>query len=527
MQAGIGCYYTGFFYEGDGMKEFFEQLNSVLSIVSAMSDFLWEFPTNWEWYKAVPVFGSFSLAVIVLVGTGIYFSLRLGFIQVRQFKRGLHLLVHRRAASTGISPLAAFFLSSAMRVGPGNILGVTGAISVGGPGALFWMWVSAFFGMAMAYTEATLAQLCKEQKGGEFVGGMPFYGRRLLGNKAWIGTILSGVYIFYAMFCLPAQSFNVVSSIGAMGELAAGHPIAAMSPFYVAAACIVLLVAAVMAFGGIKRVSSANNKLVPVMAVVYVVTVLALVFANVNSVPYFFIAVLGGAFQPDAVFGGLFGTVLVQGIKRGLMSNEAGQGTITMSAAAADARHPCEQGMIAALGVLLDTHVICTMTGFVVIMAHAWTAAPEAWAAAGQLPKFLLSVHVLTPAGITSVILFLLALCFGLFAYTTMIGMITFSEIAVNRISRSRFAANFVRSLGIVVSAFGITVQLAGYDLSNLWAFSDLANIVLVYINVPLLYLGFRHVLKATAHYTATDGSVFSETVTELASSYWRERPVK
>ena len=329
------------------------------------------------------------------------------------------------------------------------------------------------------------------------------------------------------MFCLPAQSFNVVSSIGAMGELAAGHPIAAMSAFYVAAACIVLLVAAVMAFGGIKRVSSANNKLVPIMAVVYVVTVLALVFANVNSVPYFFSAVLGGAFQPDAVFGGLFGTVLVQGIKRGLMSNEAGQGTITMSAAAADAKHPCEQGMIAALGVLLDTHVICTMTGFVVIMAHAWTAAPEAWAAAGQLPKFLLSVHVLTPSGITSVILFLLALCFGLFAYTTMIGMITFSEIAVNRISRSRFAANFVRSLGIVVSAFGITVQLAGYDLSNLWAFSDLANIVLVYINVPLLYLGFRHVLKATAHYTATDGSAFSETVTELASSYWRERPVK
>ena len=178
------------------MKEFFEQLNSVLSIVAAISDFLWEVPTNWEWYKAIPVFGSFSLAVIVLVGTGIYFSIRLGFIQVRQFKRGMNLLIHRRAASTGISPLAAFFLSSAMRVGPGNILGVTGAISVGGPGALFWMWVSAFFGMAMAYTEATLAQLCKERKGGEFVGGMPFYGRRLLGNKAWIGTILSGVYIF-------------------------------------------------------------------------------------------------------------------------------------------------------------------------------------------------------------------------------------------------------------------------------------------------------------------------------------------
>lgn len=154
------------------MKELFESVNSILTFVGPLSDFFWDFPTNFAFYKAIPILGNFSLAVIVLFGAGIYFSLRLGFIQVTHFASGIRMMVHRRTAETGISPLAAFFLSSAMRVGPGNILGVTGAISVGGPGALFWMWVSAFFGMAIAYTEATLAQLFKEQKDREFVGPM-------------------------------------------------------------------------------------------------------------------------------------------------------------------------------------------------------------------------------------------------------------------------------------------------------------------------------------------------------------------
>jgi AGCS family alanine or glycine:cation symporter len=204
------------------MKELFATINSVLAFIGPLSDFFWDFPTNFAWYKAIPVLGNFSLAIIVLVGSGIYFSMRLGFVQVTQFKRALHLLIERRTAKTGISPLAAFFLSSAMRVGPGNILGVTGAISVGGPGALFWMWVSAFFGMATAYMESVLSQIFKEQKDDEFVGGLPFYGRRLLGNKVWVGVALSCTYILYAMFCLPAQGFNVVSSITAMGEILTG-----------------------------------------------------------------------------------------------------------------------------------------------------------------------------------------------------------------------------------------------------------------------------------------------------------------
>ena len=138
------------------MNSIFEAINRVFAFIGPLSDFLWDFPTNFSWYKNIPIIGNFSFAIILLVGSGIYFSFRIGFMQVTYFKKGIKTMTEKRAVKAGISPLAAFFLSSAMRVGPGNIIGVTGAIAVGGPGALFWMWISAFFGMAVAYMEAVL-----------------------------------------------------------------------------------------------------------------------------------------------------------------------------------------------------------------------------------------------------------------------------------------------------------------------------------------------------------------------------------
>ena len=360
------------------MEGIFESINGIFSFIGPLSDFLWDFPTNFEWYSSIPVLGNFSIAIILLLGSGIYFSFRIGFMQVTHFKKGIQIMAEKRTVKTGISPLAAFFLSSAMRVGPGNIIGVTGAIAVGGPGALFWMWVSAFFGMAVAYMESVLAQIFKEKKDDEFVGGLPFYGRKLLGNKVWIGVFLSVLYILYALCCLPAQGFNVVSSIGQMAEIVTGTSIAADSAFYYIVGAVIVIGTAVIAFGGIRKVTKWTDRMVPVMAGLYIVTVLVLVVLNIPAVPYFFGAVFQGAFRPEAVFGGLFGTVLAQGVKRGLMSNEAGQGTITMSAAAADAKHPCEQGVLASLGVFLDTIVICTLSGFVVVMAHCWDGADGA-----------------------------------------------------------------------------------------------------------------------------------------------------
>ena len=509
------------------MQQVFETINKVFSFVGPLSDFLWDFPTNFEWYRNIPLLGNFSFAIILLLGSGMYFSFRLGFIQVTGFKKGIQIMTRKRSVETGISPVAAFLLSSAMRVGPGNILGVTGAIAVGGPGAIFWMWVSAFFGMAVAYMEAVLAQIFKEKKEDEFVGGLPFYGRKLLGNRVWIGVFLSVLYILYALCCLPAQGFNVVSSIGRMAEIVTGNRIATDSGFYYVVGAVVIILTAAVAFGGIKKVTRWTDKMVPVMAVLYIATVLVLILLNLGSVPYFFQAVFMGAFQPEAVFGGMFGTVLAQGVKRGLMSNEAGQGTITMSAAAADALHPCEQGLLAAIGVFLDTIIICTLSGFVVVMAHCWDGVnAEHWMALDKLPKFTESIAVLTPGtGANALITFLVTLCFCLFAYTCLIGMISFSEIAANRIRQSKGFIHGIRIVALAVAAFGILCNIAGLELGNLWAFSDLGNILIVFFNVPIVYVGADYVFKATKHFKEKGGEGFSASVVGREDlAYWKEK---
>lgn len=509
------------------MQGIFAAINSVFGFIGPLSDFLWDFPTNMEWYRNIPILGNISLAIIVLLGSGIFFTIKLGFIQVTHFKKGIRILTERRTVKTGISPLAAFLLSAAMRVGPGNIIGVTGAIAVGGPGALFWMWISAFFGMAVAYMEAVLAQIFKEKKDDEFVGGLPFYGRKLLGNKVWIGVFLSVLYILYALCCLPAQGFNVVSSVGRMAEILTGKTIPVNSLFYYIAGAAIMILTAAIAFGGIKKVSKWTDMMVPVMAVLYVAVVFILIILNIGRIPYFFTAVFGGAFKPQAFFGGAMGTVLAQGVKRGLMSNEAGQGTITMSAAAADAKHPCEQGILASLGVFLDTIVICTLTGFVVVMAHCWTGEnAQAWAKLDKLPKFTESIAVLTPGtSMNAVITFLVTLCFGLFAFTCLLGMISFSEIAANRIRKDAVCINIVRCIALFVAAFGILCNLAGLELGNLWAFSDLGNILIVYFNVPIVFAGARCVFKATKHYKKNDGTPFdSGVIGRNDCIYWDEK---
>lgn len=509
------------------MQGIFESINGIFSFIGPLSDFLWDFPTNFDWYASIPLLGNFSFAIILLLGSGIFFSFKLGFMQVTHFKKGIKVMTEKRTVETGVSPLAAFLLSSAMRVGPGNIIGVTGAIAVGGPGAVFWMWVSAFFGMAVAYMEGVLAQIFKEKKGDEFVGGLPFYGRRLIGNKVWVGVFLSILYILYALCCLPAQGFNVVSSIGNMAEIVTGSTIATDSSFYYIVGALIVVFTAIVAFGGIRKVTKWTDKMVPVMAVLYIVTVLVLIVLNIGSVPYFFAAVFGGAFKPEAVFGGLFGTVLAQGVKRGLMSNEAGQGTITMSAAAADAKHPCEQGVLASIGVFLDTIIICTLSGFVVVMAQCWAGEnAEAWMAMDKLPKFLESVATLTPGtAFNAVITFLVTLCFCLFAYTCLLGMISFSEIAANRISTKKSFINGVRIVSLFVAAFGILCNIAGLELGNLWAFSDLGNILIVYFNIPLVFIGAKYVFRATKHYKKNDGTPFtSKTIGRDDCTYWDEK---
>ena len=508
------------------MQALFDAINAVCAKILVISNLFWDFPTNFDWYANIPILGNFSLAIILLIGSGIYFTCNLKFIQVHKFKHGLSILKNTKADKTGISPLASFLLSTAMRVGPGNILGVTGAISVGGPGALFWMWISAFFGMATAYTESTLAQIFKEKKDDEYIGGLAFYGRRLLKGSAAVGIFLSVLYIVYALLCFPAQGFNTVSSIGQIANIITGTEIPTNSALYWITFIVFMVGLIVVAFGGIKKVTKVTDAIVPVMAVVYVLTVGVLIIVNFDRIPWFFYAVVTEAFKPEAVFGGAFGIALIQGVKRGLMSNEAGQGTITMPAAASNAEHPCDQGCVQAIGVFLDTIVICTLTGFVVIMGRVWlTDGADAWFELGKLPKFLASATELAPGtAFNSIVSLLISVCFGLFAFTCVLGFFSFTEICANRISQKKSFINFIRVLCFIVIAFGVLTSIAGMDLGSLWDLSDFANILIAYCNIPLLYIGFKYVKKATNHFEKNDGTPFTSDVVGISVPVWDEK---
>lgn len=507
------------------MQALFDAVNAVCDKIQVVSDLFWDFPTNFDWYANIPILGNFSLAIILLIGSGIFFTCQLRFIQVRKFRYGIRVLKEQKA-KTGISPWASFLLSTAMRVGPGNILGVTGAISVGGPGALFWMWVSAFFGMATAYTESTLSQIFKEKKGDEYIGGLPFYGRRLLKGAVWAGVALSVLYIVYALLCFPAQGFNTISAVGSIASILTGTEIATNSALYWISFAALIVVTAVVSFGGVRKVAKVTDVLVPIMAVIYVLTVLVLIVVNFVRIPWFFSAVFTQAFQPAAVIGGAFGVALAQGVKRGLMSNEAGQGTITMPAAASDAKHPCDQGCVQALGVFLDTIVICTLTGFVVIMGRVWlTNGADAWFEMDKLPRFLASCAELTPGtAFNSAVTLLVTLCFGLFAFTCLMGFMSFTEICANRISQKKAFINVIRVLCLVVISFGVVTDIAGMDLASLWNLSDFANILIALCNLPLLYLGFHYVKRATRHFESNDGTPFTSSVIGMDVPVWDEK---
>ncbi|HYE80846.1 MAG TPA: amino acid carrier protein [Clostridia bacterium] len=509
------------------MNGIFEAINNFFQFIVPIADFMWDFPTNLGWYSSIPVLGKFSLAILLLMGAGIYITFKTGFVQCTKFKKGINILVQKKTVETGVSPLTAFLLSSAMRIGPGNIMGVTGAISVGGPGAVFWMWVSAFFGMATAFAEAVLAQIFKEKEGNEFVGGLPFYGKRIYGNKRWAGILLSWIFIIYAVFSIPGQTFHMFTALGSIADTVAGTTFERTSGVYYAIGIILIITVAVTALGGLRRVTSVTDVMVPIMAIVYTIIISVIIIINFNLIPYFFKVVIAGAFTPDAIFGGAFGVALSQGIKRGLMSNEAGQGTITMAAAVAENEHPCDQGFVQAIGVFLDTMIICSMTGFLVVMAHVWTGeAGVAWDAIkdAKLTVYLASIqHLIPGTALDSVVKAVLSACYALFAFTTLVGLILFSEISGNFITRSKKFIFGIRIVGsLVFVPFGVLTVLAGLELGNLWYISDFVNIMVVYANVPILLLGSKIIFAALDNYNKTGGARFVSEDIGIETEYWK-----
>lgn len=507
------------------MKEILAQIDGIFVYIAPVSDMLWTFPRNFDWYKGIPILGEFPFAILLLMGMGVYFTIRTRCVQFRFFKRAIDVLTRKVSSDVGVSQMAAFLLSTAMRVGPGNIVGVTGAISVGGPGALFWMWLSALFGMSSSFIESTLSQLFKEKDGDEYVGGLPYYGQKLMGGRKWVGYALSLSFITYAMLSLLPQTFHVFTATGTLISTVTGVASDRQSTLYYALAIILIVCLALSVFGGIKRVTKVTDRLVPAMAIIYGLIVIVILVININRFPGFIAAVFKGAFKPETVFGGLFGVALSQGIKRGLLSNEAGQGTITMSAAVAEAHHPCEQGFIQALGVFLDTIIICTLSGFVVGAACLWDVDAANWGTlqASKIDVFLESLKTMVPGtAMDGFLAGVFCFCYALFAFTTILGLVSFAVIAGTRISKGSAFVNAIRVIGVFIFVpLGTLFVLAGLELDGIWYITDLINIALVFANAPIILIGAKYVMKALNNYEKGDGRRFVAADIGLESDIW------
>jgi len=310
------------------------------SIVNGLNDIIWS-----------------SALIILCLGAGVYFSIVTGFLQVRYFRHMIQLLFGNKASDKGVSSFQAFAIAISGRVGTGNIAGVATAIAMGGPGAIFWMWLIAFLGAASAFIEATLGQIYKEVKSGQYRGGPAFYIEKGLGVK-WYAILFAIVTLISMSFFLPGVQSN---SIAVSMEHAFQVPVEWTGG-------IVTLLLALIIFGGAKRIGKVAEIVVPFMAGGYILMSLIIIGLNYQQVPETFALIFRSAFDIEPAFAGVFGLAISWGVKRGIYSNEAGQGTAPHAAAAAEVKHPAEQGLVQAFSVYVDTLFVCTATALMILI---------------------------------------------------------------------------------------------------------------------------------------------------------------
>ncbi|MBS3994404.1 MAG: alanine:cation symporter family protein, partial [Alkaliphilus sp.] len=303
-----------------------------------------------------------SPALIYLcLGIGLYFSLKTRFLQVRHIKAMVMLLFGGKSSSEGITSFQAFALAVAGRVGTGNIAGVATAIAMGGPGAVFWMWMIAFLGAGSAYVESVLAQVYKVEIDGEYRGGPSYYIERGMGVK-WYAILFAVATIVGMGFFLPGVQSN---AIGASINNAFG-----VSPVITGIFVCVLL--GLIIFGGVKRLGRVAEMIVPFMAIAYIIVSVIVILVNITKLPDVLSLIFSSAFGVNQAFGGIIGSAISWGVKRGVYSNEAGQGTGPMAAAAAEVSHPAKQGLVQAFSVYFDTWFVCSATAFMVIITGSY-----------------------------------------------------------------------------------------------------------------------------------------------------------
>ena len=409
--------------------------------------------------------------IAALVGCGLWFTLRTRFVQFRMVPEMLRLLTDSslkpKGAERHISSFQAFTVSLASRVGTGNLAGVATAIAVGGPGAVFWMWVMALVGAATAFVESTLGQLFKQPHKDSFIGGPAYYIQRGL-HCQWMAVLFA--VLITATFGLGNNSVQTNTICGAM-EGAFGW-----NPALVGVVLVVMTLAIV--FGGIQRIAHVSSVLVPVMAVGYFVLAVVIVVMNIQHVPHVLKVILMSAFGLEQAVGGTLGAAIMNGVKRGLFSNEAGEGSAPNAAATAAVSHPVKQGLIQSLGVFTDTLLVCSCTAFIILISGVYNV-PE-------LNGIMLTQRALeSEVGSWGPVF--VAVAIFLFAYSSIIGNYYYGEANVRFMTKSRTALTVYRLLsGGVMVMFGALTTL-----EVVWGMIDFCMALLTACNlVAIAFLG-------------------------------------
>ncbi|MFC4409591.1 alanine/glycine:cation symporter family protein [Chungangia koreensis] len=404
------------------------------------------------------------ILIYVLIGLGLYFSIRTKFVQVRLFPEMFRVITEKKDGETGVSPFQAFTISTASRVGTGNITGVAIAIAIGGPGAVFWMWIVALIGMATAFIESTLAQVYKVRDGDSFRGGPAYYMQKALGNR--------GLGIAFSILLLVSFGF-IFNSVQANTIVASFNNVFNWEKWMIG--LVLVIFTAIIIFGGVHRIVRVTQVLVPVMAVLYILIALYVIIVNFSEIPAVFSLIVESAFGLNEVVGGAIGVAILQGVKRGLFSNEAGMGSVPNAAATANVSHPAKQGFVQSLGVFFDTIVICSATAFIIILAGLYDTGEHEGIV---LTQNSLAVHVGEWAP------YFLAIAILFFAYSSIIGNYYYGETNIEFMNGNKIWLTLYRIGVLAMVFFG---AMAKVDL--VWNMADLFMGLMAILNLIVIFI--------------------------------------
>ena len=463
-------------------------LETITAVNQAVNSFIWGIP-----------------AMVCIIGVGLLLSVRTGFLQIRKFPYAIRTTIgrifRRKDASDGaMTPFQAVCTALAATVGTGNIAGVAGAIAIGGPGAVFWMWCSALLGMCTKFAEVTLAVHFRERnKNGELVGGPMYYIKNGLGSRWQFLAVLYSLFGVLTVFGTGnATQVNTIVTAIDSALLATGSGLNGILPtLNLIVGVVVAMMVAMVLLGGVKRIGSVTEKLVPFMALFYIVLALGVVVLNYRRFPAVLASIVGGAFDPQAVTGGAIGSVFLsmqKGVSRGIFSNEAGLGTGSIAHACAATHKPVKQGMFGIFEVFADTIVICTLTAMVILCSGV----PVGYGSAAGA-ELTISGFTATYGGWSSIFTAVALCCF---AFSTIIGWGLYGSRCIEFL----FHTDKVVGPFLVVYSF-VSILGATVDLGLLWSIADTFNGLMSIPNLIALLLLSGTVAKLTKEFFAGEGA--------------------